>query len=121
MADCAAMPSRSEGWGLVPREAACTGLPVIVQRCSGIDDGHTDAWATVIDGGRMQEIPSHFDHIAGEWMIANIDELATAMRWHYEHREHSAFLGRSAALWLRENQTWAHASKALIDLITEYA
>lgn len=120
MGDCLAIPSRSEGWGMPHREAAMTGLPVIVQLCSGIDDGHTDQWALVVEGGKPETIPSHFEHIAGEWLRADIDNLAILMRRCYELPNVAASYGRYAASWLREWQTWDHAAGKLIELIGEH-
>jgi len=119
-ADCVVLPSRSEGWGMPHREAACMGLPVIVQRYSGLDDGNTDEWAFVVEKGRMDAIPEDFQHIAGEWRIADVVELAGAMRRCYEMPKEAAHCGRSAARWIRANQTWHHAAKMLLNLIEEY-
>lgn len=118
--DCFVSVSRSEGWGMLPREAAMTGLPVIVQLCSGIDDGHTDQWALVVEGGQLERIPSHFEHIAGEWLKADIDALATMMRRCYELPSVAASYGRYAASWLRDHQTWDHAAQKLLALIGEH-
>lgn len=120
MGDCFAIPSRSEGWGMPHREAAMTGLPVITQCYSGMDDGHTDQWALVVEGGKLETIPSHFEHIAGEWLRADIDNLATLMRRCYELPNVAASYGRYAASWLREWQTWDHAAQKLLALIGEH-
>lgn len=118
--DCFVSVSRSEGWGMLPREAAMMGLPVIVQLCSGIDDGHTVCWATIVEGGRMQDIPTHFEHIAGRWMVADIDKLAGEMRWHFANPDNARSMGKQGAWWLREHQTWRHSAEKLIALIGEY-
>jgi len=119
-ADCFAIPSRSEGWGMPHREAAMMGLPVIATRYSGLDDGHLDEWAIPIDGMDPDPIPPNALHMRGEWMRADVDELAAKMRWCYEHREAAAALGRQSAHWLRSNQTWEHSARALLDLIERY-
>jgi glycosyltransferase involved in cell wall biosynthesis len=120
MGDCYAAPSRSEGWGMTQREACCQGLPVIVQAHAGLDDGHTHEWAIVVEGGKLEPIPGHFEHIAGEWMKADTEALARMMRMCYERPHMAAHWGAAGALWLRENQTWAHSAKMLIELIGEY-
>jgi len=119
LGDCFAIPSRSEGWGMPHREAAMSGLPVIVQRHAGLDDGHTDDWALVVEGGRLDPIPSHFEQIAGDWMKADVGALAAMMRRCYEMPSVAAYYGQAAAAWLRENQTWGHSAKALLALIGE--
>ena len=119
--DCFAIPSRSEGWGMPQREAAMMGLPVIVTRHSGLDDGHTDDWALVVEETRRDKIPSTFPNCNGHWEKANVDALAAKMRWCYENREAAAEFGQGAARWLRANQTWEHSAMALKALIEEYA
>jgi glycosyltransferase involved in cell wall biosynthesis len=120
-ADCFVFPSRSEGWGMPPREAAMMGVPVITQLCSGVDDGYTARWATVITGGTLEAIPSAFEHIAGDWLRADVGALTRAMRYKYNSPAMSALCGTYAAEWLRNNQTWDHAAKRLLDLIGEYS
>lgn len=120
LGDCFAFPSRSEGWGMPPREAAMMGLPVIVQKSSGIDDGRTEQWAKVTQGGKLQPIPAHFEHIAGNWLIADIDDLAEKLRYYYEHPAIGRYRGQTAAAWLRSHQTWDHAAQKLLGLIKEH-
>ncbi|MCB0058216.1 MAG: glycosyltransferase family 4 protein, partial [Caldilineaceae bacterium] len=121
LGDCMVIPSRSEGWGMPHREAAMMGLPVITQRYSGMDDGYTDAWAIVIEQGTLEGIPARFEHIAGEWRRADIDELAQAMRRCYSEPEDAAEFGEHAAAWLQQNQTWDHSADALVGLLQAHA
>ena len=120
-ADCIAMPSRSEGWGLPHRDAAMMGKPVITQQYGGLDDGHTAEWSMPISGGKLDRIPSEAPHIKGEWMKAPINVLADKMRWCYDNPNEAAEFGQNASRWLEEHQTWDHAALALIDLIEEYS
>lgn len=116
--DCFAIPSRSEGWGMPHRECMMAGTPVITQAHAGLADA--GLWAIVVDGGTLQRIPSHFEHIAGEWLVADVAELAKAMRRCYDKPHEarmSAVLGRA---WLRRNQTWEHSAKALLAWIGEH-
>lgn len=118
MGDCFVIPSRSEGWGMPHREAAMMGLPVITQAYSGMDDGHTEQWAIVVEKGRMEPVDSTPDkHIAGQWRVVDRDELAARMRQCYESPEWAAVRGRWAAKWLRGNQTWSHSAAALLQLL----
>lgn len=121
-ADCVVMPSRSEGWGMPHREAAMMGKPVIVTRYSGLDDGHTDEWAAqVIDTLHPEPVPKSYDtHMVGEWVRPDGDELAAAMRWCFDNRDEAAERGRKAAAWLRENQTWRHSARRLMELVEIY-
>jgi glycosyltransferase involved in cell wall biosynthesis len=119
-ADCFAIPSRSEGWGMPHREAAMMGIPVLATRYSGLEDG-IDHWAIPIETYQMERINNDFMHLRGEWARADVHELSVRMRDCYNHREIVAQLGRRAATWLRKNQTWDHAAQKLVALIEEHA
>jgi hypothetical protein len=112
--DCFVIPSRGEGWGMPHREASMMGVPVITQRFAGMDDGHTDAWAMVVEGGRMQPIPAATPNIKGEVRVCDHDELARLMWRCYQMPAWAAEKGQQAAAWLRSNQTWAHSAAALL-------
>lgn len=120
-ADCIAMPSRSEGWGMPHREAAMTGKPVLVTNYSGLKDGHTAKWGIVVKHEPPTAVPQTYaDHMAGNWAEANIEDLGQKMRWCYEHPAKASEKGQQAAQWLRKNQTWKHAAEKLLELIERY-
>jgi glycosyltransferase involved in cell wall biosynthesis len=119
-ADCFAIPSRSEGWGMPHREAAMMGLPVIATRYSGLDDGHLDKWAIPLTKMEAEPVPKQSLHMRGEWMRCDVDELAEAMRWCYNDPLSARAIGRKAAMWLRKHQTWMHSAKKLTRLIERY-
>lgn len=121
LGDCLAIPSRGEGWGMIMREGAISGLPVITQAYSGMDDGHTDFWALVVKGGALEPIPARFEHIAGEWRKADVQELADLMRSCYACPEEAAEFGEHAAAWIRDNQTWAQTAASLVALLESEA
>lgn len=119
-ADCFAIPSHGEGWGMPHREAAMSGLPVITQRYSGMDDGHTHEWALAVERGYDDPISRQAPHIKGTARRPDAAELADTMRWCYEQRDEAAAFGKRAAAWLRANQTWDHSANALIALMQEH-
>jgi len=116
-ADCVALPSRSEGWGMPHREAASMGIPVITQQYSGMDDGNTDEWALVVQDGRLEKIPEEADGALGEWRVVDKDALAEKMEWCYLNPGGASSFGQRASRWIRENQTYAHAARNLVELI----
>jgi glycosyltransferase involved in cell wall biosynthesis len=119
-ADCVVIPSRGEGWGMPPREAAMMGIPVITTRAGGLDDGYTEAWSLVVDNGRWEDIPTHPDkHIKGQWFKADIDNLVERMLFCFNNPGMAALHGRQAAKWLRRNQTWQHAAESLMEVICQ--
>lgn len=113
-ADCIVVPSRSEGWGMIHREAACMGLPVITQAYSGLDDAEN--WAYTVSGATAP-IPSDAATMLGEWKIADKDDLAQKMLFCYHSPETAAAEGRRHAQWIRREQTWEHSAKTLVSLM----
>jgi hypothetical protein len=93
---------------------------VIVLRYSGLDDGNTHKWAIPLQKMTEDDVPPNAAHMRGKWMRADVDELAGAMRWCYDNREAAYAIGRKAAHWLRENQTWMHSARKLVGLIERY-
>lgn len=116
-ADCLVLPSRSEGWGMIHREAACSGLPVITQQYAGMDDGHTSEWAMVVRSLRTEPIPVEVATALGEWSIPDKEDIAQKMRYCFHSPETAAAFGREASLWIRKNQTWHHGASALMELM----
>lgn len=108
-ANCFVIPSYCEGWGLPHREAAAMGLTVITQKHSGMDDGHTEEWALVTEGGAG-------DASKG-WLRPDVDNLAALMLDCYQRPAAAARKGLVAAHWLREHQTWDIAAQQLLHKI----
>jgi len=115
--DCFVFPSRGEGWGMPPREAAMMGLPTIVTRYAGLEVG-ADDWAIPIDNYKME--PSILLS-GGVWASADVDELAEKMLWCYENQDEAGAIGLRAAQWLRKNQNWDHSATRWLELFEEVA
>lgn len=122
--DCFVFPSFCEGWGMPPREAAMMGLPVIATRYSGLVDG-IDNWAIPLNNFQLVKAQPSITTLLlsdeAQWALPDVEEVAAQMRWCYENRDAARARGLAAAKWLRENQTWDHSAKALIDLMEQYA
>jgi hypothetical protein len=116
-ADCLVLPSRSEGWGMPHREAACSGLPVITQQYSGMDDGNLIRWAQPLVSGRLTPIPPEKGIVLGEWMVADKKELSAYMKFVFNHPEDCRRAGLLGARWIREHQTWEHTAWNLLYLL----
>lgn len=116
-ADCLALPSRCEGWGMPHREVACMGIPVIAQNYSGTADD-IYSWCTFpLEQGKLQPVPLEHKPSMGEWMVADIDELAEVMERCANHPQNMAEWALTRADWIRENQTWKHTAQALVGCI----
>lgn len=110
-ADACINPTRCEGLGMWPREAAACGLPVVVTRWSGtaVD---TDQWAIPIENYTI--MPSGMDDCGGDWAEPDLDEVIEHMRWLYLNQDEAKEKGLAAARWMREHYTYAHAVDTLL-------
>lgn len=78
--DAFVSPSRGEGFGLPPREAAATGLPVIATAWGGTAD-QIDEWGIPLASSLTVAWPHHRDHPrCGQWAEPDVEHLAALMR-----------------------------------------
>ena len=116
--DCFLFPSRGEGYGLPPREAAATGLPVVCTNWSGLTDGIEDyAYPLRIEGLVKAAYGYQSYEECGRWAVPDFEHLKELMRWCFEHREAAAHKGRRSAEWVRENCRWELGAQRLIDAV----
>lgn len=113
--DCFVFPSRGEGFGLPPREAAAMAIPVIATQWGGLYDASN--WSIPLTKFTMTQSPLESK---GDWAWQDIDELVEAMKHVYNNRVESKKRALEHATYLRENCTWEHSAQALIKLIREY-
>jgi len=117
-ADCFVFPSRGEGWGSPPREAAATGLPVIATNWGGLAEEIED-WALPLRVAKL--VPAAYNNWdageIGEWAEPDLDHLIELMRWCFEHREEADELGGRAATWLASNATWERTARAVVGVM----
>ena len=117
-ADCFVFPSRGEGWGLPPREAAATGLPAIVTNWSGLTE-ELEHWGLPVDVAGLE--PAEFGGWekgqVGEWAVPDLDHLVWQMRWCFENREFAAQAGENAAAWLAEHATWERTARGVLEVM----
>jgi glycosyltransferase involved in cell wall biosynthesis len=118
-ADCFVFPSRGEGWGLPPREAAATGLPTIVTDYGGLQEG-IDDWAMPLAvKGRSVAAYGWWDAgTIGEWAEPDVDCLVELMRRCVDQPEAAREFGWQASVWLLEHQTWINAAQAILRVAT---
>lgn len=118
-ADCWVYPSYGDGWGMTPREAVAHGVPAIVPRHSALTVG-IDNWATrVIE----QHTPTRSDYgrEGAVWWRPDVDELASHMRWCYEHQEDARNAALTGRYWLANNQTWLHTAYGIKRLLERHS
>lgn len=113
LADCFVFPSKGEGWGLPPREAAAMGLPVIVSRSSGLLEGIEQYAWRILD---VEKTPAPAPYEGLQDTVA-VETLIDAMRSTYDNQDAAHEFGQRAGQWLRDHQTWDHAAQAFIELM----
>lgn len=98
--DCMILPSRSEGFGLPPLEAAALGIPSIVTGYSGLKDVVTPETGWYIDYDLvdipLQILPYYQNYIGGKWAEPKIEHLRHLMRYVVEHPEEVKVKGGAA-------------------------
>ncbi len=117
-ADCYIFPSRGEGWGLPPREAAATGLPVIATDYGGLAE-EIDLWALPLPiKGFSQADYGYWEEDIGTWAEPDLGRLIQAMRACRADPQGAALYGLQAALWTREHATWERTARGILDIIS---
>lgn len=119
-ADAYVFPSRGEGWGSPPREAAATGLPVIATNYGGLAD-EIEHWALPLRVAGFSPADygcAEWDDL-GEWAEPDPEHLIELMRWCVEHRDEAAAGGRAAAEWLQANAGWERTARRVAEVAAE--
>ena len=117
-ADAYVFPSRGEGWGSPPREAAATGLPVIATNFGGLAE-EIARWALPLHVKGMSNADYGYWDDIGEWAEPDGDQLGELMRWCYENRHCARVAGLDAAAWLSASATWERTARALLEIVEE--
>lgn len=115
-ADCFVFPSRGEGWGLPPREAAATGLPAIATDWSGLSEELLFWGMALGTKGTSRAEFGWYDYI-GEWAEPDVEHLIHLMRWCAEHPDESARIGRNAAEWTAQFAQWSRTAQAVMEAL----
>lgn len=104
-ADCYIDANRGEGFGLMGRQAAATGLPVIATNFGGTADD-IRAWAYPL---RWSPVPAWLGEDRGrlgDWAEPDQDHLAQLMQYVAERRAMALYMGREAARRIRRLYRW---------------
>ena len=115
-ADCYVFPSRGEGWGSPPREAAATGIPVIATNHGGLAED-IDEWALPLRtaGSSPAEYGWWDAGTIGEWAEPDPDHLVELMRWCYAHQAEADAYGARASSWMQRH-TWHATARGMMQV-----
>jgi glycosyltransferase involved in cell wall biosynthesis len=113
--DAFVFPSRGEGWGLPPREAAATGLPTIATDYGGLHD-EIEMWGLPlsIKGFSTAEYGEWEAGTIGEWAEPDLEHLVELMRWCEGNRNEAARRACAASEFLTTQTTWERTARAVM-------
>jgi alpha-maltose-1-phosphate synthase len=101
--DLFVIPSVNEGLAQVLLEAMASGLPIVASDHSGADD-------VITDGKEGFIVP-----------VRDVDRLAEAILWGYQHRDELRGMGRAARARIESNFTLEHYNQRMIEVYREVA
>lgn len=119
-ADCFLFPSRGEGWGLPPREAASTGLPVLATNFGGLQD-ELPNWAIPV--GVKGFTPASYGWWdapeIGNWAEPDRGELVFMLKRLAEQPALGRMFGLRAAHFLHEHTPWERTARRLLAIVND--
>lgn len=113
-ADCFIAASRGEGWGLMPLQAMCAGIPVLLTNTSGHKEFSHLAIRiieTTPEDARHDEF-----YTDGSWDTPNVESLMEHITWVLDNRDAAAQKGLESSDPAR-TFTWDAAATKLIETI----
>lgn len=111
-ADCMLFLSKGEGYGLPPREAQATGLPLIYASNTGLRD--------IVGGYPVPTAEVEESPIGGYWRIPDWDYAIDLMRFMVEHRE-EAYAGAYADAKRQPRLTGAETLAGVLADVSGYS
>lgn len=110
--DCMLFLSKGEGFGMTPREAMATGLPVVLADNTGMSDVCDTRYNWPIRTAQVEVSP-----LGGDWYIPDWDDAVDALRWLYTNRKRAYNKAYEGALWYNRKHGPKVAAKAFINTL----
>lgn len=123
--DCMVFASNGEGFGLPPREAMSTGMPVILMNWSSLSEICKDDISYWINPSSLQPAVyppevwtmNNGSSDFGEFAKGSVDELAQVIKHVYLNREEAFKKGMAASKYIRDYETYDIATEKLINIM----
>jgi len=113
-ADCFIAASRGEGWGLMPLQAMCAGVPVLMTDTSG-HRTFSHLATGIIETVKESAAHDRF-YTYGNWDAPVAESLIDQMTWVLDNRDEAASRGLSASVEARKF-TWKSAAFKLVSTV----
>ncbi len=95
--DCMLFLSKGEGFGMTPREAMATGLPVVLADNSGMSDVCNSKYNWPVPTSHLEASP-----LGGEWAVPDWDYAVDVLRDIYKHRKRAYDKAYRGAKWFND-------------------
>ena len=118
-------PFRGEGFGMLPLEAAATGMPTAATAWSGSTEYLKNGFFKPIDFDLCEPGKDYISTVAftdcrtepGQDAVPKIESIKGIMLDFYTNREKAAAMGREASEYVRKEWTWERAADIFVESI----
>lgn len=114
--DCMMFLSKGEGFGMTPREAMATGLPVILADNTGMSDVCDYKYNWPVPTDHMESSP-----LGGDWCVPDWDYAVDCLRYIYKNRKKSYQKALQGGRWFVEKHGPWKAADAFLKAFTAVA
>jgi glycosyltransferase involved in cell wall biosynthesis len=112
--DAFVFPSKGEGFGLPPREALASGVPVIVADNTGLTDVAANTYTYPVPCGQPEPSP-----LGGNWSVPLWDALGERMREVYENHDKALRKAKKGAVWVANHFSYAAVGRIAFDILDD--
>ena len=120
--DCLLFPSKGEGYGLPPREAMCSGIPVVAANFGGLESimnldlNYSLDYKLVNASYNLPEYIRDNNGSAnfGKWARPDEQSFKSTLLHILDNRAELVERGANCAEWIRNNETYRHTAEKLI-------
>lgn len=119
-AHCMVYPTSGEGFGMIPFEAICTGMPTIVTNLTGTADFAKMSIPLEASWEDADDQSEHYGANAGKWASPDFNQLINLMNHVVnEFDEFKKYTIQSAKI-LHERQSWASVADKILSRIEHF-
>lgn len=117
---CLVYPTNGEGFGMIPFEAICTGMPTIVTNLTGTADFANMSIPLEAEWGEAPFQSHMYACDAGNWAIPNYDALCDLMTNVVDEYDMFKQHTLKSARILHQNQSWAAVADMIIERLEDF-